>query len=60
MKLRLPFEGTNARFPRSEPTASGEVIRTIPRSEPKASGEVIRTIPRSEPKASGEIHVTGV
>jgi hypothetical protein len=28
MKLRLPFEGKDARFPRSEPKASGEIHGT--------------------------------
>jgi hypothetical protein len=60
MKLRLPFKSKDARFPRSEPTASGEVIGPLPRSEPTASGEVIGPLPRSEPTASGEIHETGV
>ena len=45
MKLRLPFESKDARFLRSEPTASGNFTRPLP---------------RSEPMASGEIHVTGV
>ncbi len=34
---RIPH---SAPLPRSEPTASGEVTKTLPRSEPQASGEV--------------------
>ena len=39
MKLPLPSESKDARFPRSEPTASGDFTRPLPRSEPTASGE---------------------
>jgi len=47
-----PERDDDARFPRSEPQASGESIRPA-RSEPQASGESIRPA-RSEPQASGE------